>query len=135
MPPEATEPSADLDIFVYDPNGDFVASSNETAPPTDELIDILLPMDGTWSVFVHGFLTPGGDSDYHMWSWSVPLTPGGSLSVDAAPTSATIGTTETIDISWSGLTTGSIGDWYLGAVSHTGDVGLMGLTLVEVDNR
>jgi hypothetical protein len=34
-----------------------------------------------------------------------------------------------VDISWSGLAAGS----YLGAVSHTGDVGLMGLTLVEVE--
>jgi hypothetical protein len=35
-------------------------------------------------------------------------------------------------VSWSGATAGQ---WHLGAVSHTGDVGLMGLTLVEVDNR
>ena len=28
-----------------------------------------------------------------------------------------------------------IGAWYLGAVSHTGDTGLLGLTLVDVDNR
>ena len=27
------------------------------------------------------------------------------------------------------------GEWHLGAVSYTGDVGLMGLTLVDVDNR
>ena len=49
--------------------------------------------------------------------------------MDSAPTSASVGVTETIDISWSGL---SGGTEYLGAVSHTGDVGLMGLTLVEV---
>jgi hypothetical protein len=35
-------------------------------------------------------------------------------------------------VSWSGAT---LGEWHLGAVSHTGDVGLMGLTLVDVDNR
>ena len=54
------------------------------------------------------------------------------MSINSAPTSATIGATETIDISWSGATAGQ---WHLGAVSHTGDVGLMGLTLVDVDNR
>jgi subtilisin family serine protease len=133
MPPEATEASADLDIFVKDPNGAFVASSTRGA--TDELVDILLPMDGSWTVYVHGWSTPGGESDYDMWTWTVPLASGGSLSIDSAPTSATIATTGTIDISWSGLTSGSISDWYLGAVSHTGDSGLMGLTLVEVDNR
>jgi hypothetical protein len=99
------------------------------------LIDITLPMDGTWTVWVHGWSTPGGDSDYNMWTWAVPLTSGGSMSVDSAPTSATLGKTESIDISWIGLTSGSIGAWYLGAVSHTGDAGIMSLTLVDVDNR
>jgi subtilisin family serine protease len=130
MPPEATEAGADLDIFVYDPNGNFAASS--TSGGTNELIDLLLPMDGTWDVYVHGWLTPGGDSDYDMYTWDISATPGGSLTIDAAPTSATLGATEAIDLSWTGATTG---EWHLGAVSHTGDVGLMGLTLVNVDNR
>jgi hypothetical protein len=130
MPPEATEPNADLDIFVYDPNGDQAATS--TSGGTNELVDILLPMDGTWSVYVHGWSAPGGDSDYDMYTWAISATPGGSLTIDAAPTSATLGATEAIDLSWTGATTG---EWHLGAVSHTGDVGLMGLTLVNVDNR
>jgi hypothetical protein len=130
MPPEATEADADLDIFVYDPTGTLVASS--TSGGTDELVEILLPMDGTWSVFVHGWSTPGGDSDYDMYSWAISATPGGNMIVDSAPTSASIGTTETIDVSWTGATAS---EWHLGAVSHTGDVGLMGLTLVDVDNR
>ncbi len=133
MPPEATEPDADLDIFVQDPTGAIVASS--TSGGTDELIDIPLPMDGTWTVWVHGWSTPGGDSDYNMWTWAVPLASGGSLTVDAAPAAAVLGTTGTVQVSWSGAGTGTLSDWYLGAVSHTGDSGLMGLTLVEVDNR
>jgi hypothetical protein len=133
MPPEATEADADLDIYVYDPSNQLVASS--TAGATNELVDIQQPVDGMWSVYVHGWAAPGGDSDYDMWSWAVPLASGGSLVVDSAPASAMIGTIGTVDISWSGLTSGSIGDWYLGAVSHTGDVGLMGLTLVNIDNR
>jgi subtilisin family serine protease len=133
MPPEATEADADLDIFVFDPSNTLVATS--TAGGTDELIDISDPVDGTWSVYVHGWSAPGGDSDYNMWMWAVPLASGGSLSLDSAPTSATIGAVETITVSWTGLTSGSVGDWYLGAVSHTGDAGVMGLTLVNVDNR
>jgi hypothetical protein len=128
MPPEATEPDADLDIFVYDPNGVQVATS--TSGGTDELVDILEPMDGTWSVYVHGWSCPGGDSDYDMYTWAISMTPGGSLIIDAAPTSATLGAVETIDVSWTGATAG---EWHLGAVSHTGDVGFMGLTLVDVD--
>jgi subtilisin family serine protease len=130
LPPEAAEADSDLDVFVYDPNGDFYASS--TSGGTDEQIDILLPADGTWYVFVHGWAAPGGDSDYDMFTWAVSATPGGNLTIDSAPTSATLGATEAIDVSWTGAT---IGQWHLGAVSHTGDGGLMGLTLVEVDNR
>lgn len=133
IPPEGTEADADLDVYVYDPAGKLAASS--TKGGTDELVDIVLPMDGTWTVYVHGWAAPGGDSDYNMWSWQVPLATGGSLSVDSAPTAATISTVGTVNISWSGLGSGAIGDWYLGAVSHTGNAGLMGLTLVEVDNR
>ena len=54
------------------------------------------------------------------------------MTIDSAPASATLGLIDTIDLSWTGATAGV---WHLGAVSHTGDVGLMGLTWVEVDNR
>jgi len=130
LPPEAAEADSDLDVFVYDPDGDFYASS--TNGGTNEQIDILLPADGTWYVFVQGWSTPGGDSDYSMYTWAVSATPGGNLTIDSAPASATLGATEAVDLSWTGATAG---EWHLGAVSHTGDGGLMGLTLVEVDNR
>jgi hypothetical protein len=81
---------------------------------------------------VHGWACPGGDSDYDLYSWVISATPGGNLVIDSAPASATIGTTETIDVSWAGATAGQ---WHLGAVSHTGDVGLMGLTFIDIDNR
>ena len=130
IPPEATEPDADLDVYVFNPAGQLAASS--TAGGTNEQIDILLPADGTWYVFVHGWSAPGGDSDYTMYTWAISATPGGNLVIDSAPAAATIGATETINVSWTGATAGQ---WHLGAVSHTGDVGLMGLTLVNVDNR
>lgn len=130
MPPEATEAGADIDIFVEDPNGDIVAQS--TSPETDELIDITSPMDGTWTVWVHGWFAPGGSSDYDLYTWAISATPGGSLSIDSAPAAATLGATDTIDVSWTGATAGQ---WYLGAVSHNGDPGFMGLTLINVDNR
>jgi subtilisin family serine protease len=133
MPPEATEANADLDIYVTGPNGEEFSS---TAGATNELIDISDPADGTWQVYVHGWSSPGGDSDYDMWTWAVPdASGGGSLSITSAPTSATNATTGAVEAAWTGLGTGTIDDWYLGAVSHTGTDGLMGLTLVNVDNR
>jgi subtilisin family serine protease len=130
IPPEATEADADLDVYVFDPSGTLVASS--TKGGTDEQVDIDSPDDGTWTVWVHGWSTPGGDSDYTMYSWAISATPGGSLSIDAAPTSATLGQTGTVDLSWTGA---SLGQWFLGAVSHNQGGTVLGLTLVEVDNR
>ncbi|HSG42695.1 MAG TPA: S8 family serine peptidase [Anaerolineales bacterium] len=130
MPPESvTDPAIDLDIFVYDPNGVQVASS--TSGATNELIDIALPMDGTWSVFVHGWQTAGPSAAYNMYSWVVSATPGGNMTIDSAPASALIGSTAAVDVSWTGATAGQ---WHLGAVSHS-DGSLLGLTLVNVDNR
>jgi hypothetical protein len=45
-----------------------------------------------------------------------------------APTAATVGTA-TVDVDWAGL---AAGNKYLGAVSHSDGVGLLGLTLVSV---
>jgi hypothetical protein len=131
LPPDSVDdPDIDLDMFVFDPNGNEVA--NSTSGGTDELVDITNPMDGTWSVYIHGWQTVEPSADYTMYTWVISETPGGNLSVDSAPTSATIGATEPIDVSWSGATAG---EWHLGAVSHTGDVGVMGMTLIDVDNR
>ena len=130
IPPDATETNADLDVYVFDPGNHLVAQS--TLGGTDEEVTIENPADGAWTVYVHGWATPGGDSDYDMYSWVISATPGGNLSVDSAPTSATIGTTGTVDVSWSPATAGQ---WHLGAVSHSDSGGIFGLTLVEVDNH
>lgn len=131
MPPEAVaDPNIDIDIYVFDPDGNFAAAS--TNGGTDELIDITAPQDGAWSVYVHGWQTVGSSAAYDMYSWIISATPGGNLIIDSAPAAATIGQIGTVNISWNGATAGQ---WHLGAVSHTGDAGLMGLTLVNVDNR
>lgn len=131
IPPEAVASSdIDLDVFVADPTGAIVAAS--TLGGTDEVVDLVLPADGVWTVYVHGWQTVGASADYTLYAWVVSATPGGNLSVDSAPASAVIGTTGTIDVSWSGA---AAGEWHLGAVSHSDASGLIGLTLVEVDNR
>ena len=130
MPPEAVDDSdVDIDLFLLDPSGAVAASS--TNGGTDELIDVSSPADGTWTLYVHGWAAPGG-SDYDLYSWVVAATPGGNLSIDSAPTSATIGVTGTVEVSWTGATAG---EWHLGAVSHSDGAGMLGLTLIDVDNR
>jgi hypothetical protein len=129
IPPEATEVNADLDVFVYNPSNVLVAAS--TLGGTDEEVTIQSPANGAWKVYVHGWQAPGGDSDYTLYSWAVPNATGGSLVVTSAPTSATIGTTGTVNLSWTGA--GIL--WNLGAVSHKEGATVLGRTLVEVDNR
>ena len=90
------------------------------------------PADGTWSVYVHGWQTVGPSSPYSLYSWRISNTPGGNMSITSAPTSASLGATAAINIGWTGATAGQ---WHLGAVSHTGPTGRLGLTLVQVDNR
>jgi subtilisin family serine protease len=117
----------DIDLFLENSSGTIIAAS--TNGGTDELVELFLPADDTYTMVVHGWSVPNAPLPYTLHFWEVPLASGGSLSVDAAPASATAGTAGTVDVSWSGL---SAGTSYLGAVSHTGDAGLMGITLVEV---
>jgi subtilisin family serine protease len=134
LPPDGVaDPEIDLDVFVYDPSDTQVASS--TSGGTDELIDIYLPADGDWDVYVHGWYTVGSSADFDMYTWIVPGSTGGSLEIDnpdplSMPITTTIAGTQTIDVSWTGATSG----WYLGAVTHE-DGGYLGTTLISVDNR
>ena len=118
----------DIDLFLTDSSNTMVASS--TNGGTDELIEVVLPADDTYTLAVHGWSVPSAPLDYAVDTWTIPLaSPSGPLAVDGAPTSAELGATGTVTASWAGLTPGS----YLGAISHTGDAGLLGLTLVEVE--
>lgn len=131
MPPDATEAEADLDIFVIGPNGEQVATS--TSGGTDEEIQLDLPDDGTYQIWVHGWSAPGGDSPYDLYTWIVSATPGGNMAVNnQMPTTVSSGQTIDLDVSWTGATAGQ---WHLGAVSHSDGAGLLSLTLVDVDNR
>ena len=120
----------DIDLFLEDSSGAIIAAS--TNGGTDELIELVLPPDDDYTLAVHGWSVPNEPLAYAIDTWSVPLTPGGgSLAIDSAPGAAVNGTTGTVTASWSGLPDPGP---YLGAVSHSDGGGLLGLTLVAVDN-
>ncbi len=121
-----TDGQDDLDLYVFDPNGSFVGSSGGGS--SAERVDLLFPAPGVYIVAVHGFTTDGPDSNYTLFSWDFGLVDDRGNAVVDAPDSASIGDA-TINVSWSGLNAGSK---YLGAVSHTGPDGLLGLTLIDV---
>ena len=117
----------DIDLFLEDSSGNLVASS--TNGGTDELIELTMPADDTYTLVVHGWSVPSAPLPYTVSMWVVSQTPGGSLNIDSAPASAAVGTTGTVQVSWSGLAAGTD---YLGAVSHSDSSGVLGLTMVEV---
>jgi hypothetical protein len=117
----------DIDLYLEDSAGNIIASSTNAG--TDELIELTLPADDTYTLVVHGWLVPNAPLDYTLSTWIVPLTTGGSLVVDSAPAAAELGATGTVELSWSGLVGGAQS---FGAVSHSDETGLIGLTLVEV---
>ncbi len=124
------DPDVDLDVFLYDSVGEITSSTNGG---TDELIELVLPADDSYTLYVHGWQTLGVTQTYTFQTWDVPATPGtGPLTMTSSPASASLGDVGTIDLSWSGLLPGTE---YLGAVSHSDASGLIGLTLVGVNTN
>ncbi|MGD8852700.1 MAG: S8 family serine peptidase [Gammaproteobacteria bacterium] len=121
-----TDGNDDLDLYVFGPGGGFVGGSG-SGTSTEE-INVLSPAAGTYTIVVHGFQTDGPDANYTLFSWAVGGD-SGNMTV-TAPASATLGATETIDVAWTGLATGTK---HLGAVSHSDAGGLLGLTVVRID--
>ncbi|MBA3803165.1 MAG: S8 family serine peptidase, partial [Acidimicrobiia bacterium] len=126
-----TDGNDDVDLYVFDPEFNFVdASGGGTA---EEQVDIPNPETGEWTTLVHGWETDGDDANLTMFNWSVPADPAnddGSLAIESAPDSATVGETATIQYSWSGL---AADNKYLGAVSHNRGTEVLGLTVVAID--
>ncbi len=125
---DVPDPDVDLDLYLFNSAGELAASS--TAGSTAESIDVVLPPDDTWTLFVHGWQTGGADVGFTLRAFDVPATPStGAMVIDSAPTSVSVGEVGDVSASWTGLAADSE---YLGAVSHSNSGGLVGLTLVEI---
>ncbi|TDD25032.1 S8 family peptidase [Kribbella turkmenica] len=120
-------PVVDLDVYVYNSAGQEVASS--TNGSTDELVELRLPANDTYTVYVHGWQTLGVTQDYTLGSWNVPPATGGSLAITSEPEDAVIGESGTVSTAWSGL---AAGQEYFGVVAHNRDSEPLGLTVVHV---
>jgi hypothetical protein len=121
-----TTPGSDLDLEVR-LNGTLVgASGGGTA---EEEVNLVNPAAGTYEVRVIGFATPSPSSTFTLFSWVLGSAAAGNMTV-SAPTTAVLGTTGAIDLSFSGLTAGTK---YLGSVAYGGIAGLPDPTIVRVD--
>jgi subtilisin family serine protease len=115
----------DLDLCVFRGTALVGTSGGSTS---EEQVTLRDPTPAVYTVVVAPFATDGPDATFTLFRWT-PTTAVGNMTV-AAPTSATIGTTAAINLTFSGLTPDTK---YLGAVSYTGVPGGAPSTIVQVD--
>ena len=143
-----TDGNDDLDMYVYycppvflcvDQNNNvFIDNYSKIGQSggatSEERVDILLPAEGNYAVFIHGFETDnvagGPGSNYTLLGWAFGLVDDAGNMTATGPTSVTAGTTENITVNWSGLPQGTI---YLGGVSHNTPDGLVSITVISVE--
>jgi hypothetical protein len=111
---DSADDTADLDLYVFRA-GTFVAFSASGA--ADEQVTLTNPASGTYDVYVNGFATPGGSTNYGLSNFVVPAASAGNASVSPDPASVTIGVPVTLTASWTGLDTTK--RWF-GVVSYAG---------------
>lgn len=134
-----TDGNDDLDMYVYYcPDNDDLSCSeigNSGGPTSEEEFNVLFPGEGTYSIFVHGFETDGTDGnpgtvfDFVVWQLGLVDNPG-NMTV-AAPGTVTSGSTVDVTVDWNGLVFDTT---YLGAISHNTPEGLVGITVIEIEN-
>ncbi|MFT4264185.1 MAG: S8 family serine peptidase [Nocardioides sp.] len=116
----------DLDLYLLDASGDVVASS--TNGGTDELIELIDPAAGDYTLAVHGWQV-SGTHEFSIDDWVVPAGTG-SLTVASAPTTATVGGTGTVSLAWSGAPAGTS----YGILDHSDGSSQLATTVVKVTN-
>jgi len=118
-------PASDIDLYVYRGTTLVGASGGGTSA---EEVNLLNPAAGDYVVYVHGYGVPG-TATFRLFSWLLGSTPAGNMAVTAPP-AATLGVSGTINLTFSGLTSGTK---YLGSVAYSGTAGMPNPTIVRVD--
>jgi subtilisin family serine protease len=127
---ELTHPNnaVDLDMYLFRGNR---AIASSTSGGTDELLELRLPRNGVYTLYVHGWQTVATPREaYRLRSWQVPRRPRGTLRVMRDPRRAVITRTGQVRVGWRGVRPN--GPAYFGAVSHHRGRNVLGLTIVRV---
>jgi hypothetical protein len=122
-----TDGNDDLDLYVFDSNGDQVGGSGSGT--AEEEVNLVNPAADDYFVVVHGWQTDGPDSNYTLFSYLLDGNDAGNMAV-VAPATASLGATANVDVSFTGLTAGVK---YLGAVDFNDGTNVLDATLVRVD--
>lgn len=133
-----TDGNDDLDMYIYfcpESGGGCTEIGNSGGATSQEEFNVFLPGAGTYSVFVHGFatdnVTGGPGAIYNIAAWQIGINDNvGNMTV-SAPGTVSAGTTVDVQVDWTGLIANEI---YLGAVSHMTPEGLVGITVINIQN-
>ena len=131
---ELTDGNDDLDVYLFFcPNDACTQVAESGGFTSDEEINLILPQDGLYVAFVHGFETdqvsggPGANYSFFTWSFGVNDDVG-NLAV-VSPQDVVAGDRLELAVSWAGLDPDTR---YLGAISHDTPFGLYSLTIVNI---
>ena len=124
-----TDGNDDLDLYVFVGTTLVGVSAGGTSDEEINFVNPTGPTPVTVRVYIHGFATDGPDSNFTLFSWVLGSADAGNMGV-AAPASATLGTTGTINLTFTGLAPATK---YLGSVAYSGAAGMPNPTIVRVD--
>ena len=120
-------PGSDIDLYVFRGATQVGSSGSGTSA---ELVNLLNPAADSYTVYVHGWGTAGGNpSPFKLYTWLLGGTAAGNMTV-SAPAAAVTGATGAIGLSFSGLTPGTK---YLGSIAYAGSSNMPNPTIVRVD--
>jgi hypothetical protein len=119
-----TPSGTDLDVYVY-VGGTRVGQAADG--DSNEMVTLTNPPPGTYRVYVHGFSTNGPSADLTVFSWQLSSS-AGNMTVPG-PVSTTIGGAVPVNLSFTGLTSGT---WYLGQTVYNDGTSDIGTTIVNV---
>jgi subtilisin family serine protease len=124
---EDASAGSDIDLYVFRGTTQVGASTSGTSAEQVNLVD---PPADNYTVWIHGFATAGGTpSPFKLYHWLLGSTSAGNMAV-SAPAAAVTGASGTINLTFSGLASGTK---YLGSVAYAGIAGLPNPTIVRVD--
>lgn len=119
-------PGSDIDLYVY--RGTTLVGSSTTSTSA-EVVNLVNPVADNYTVYIHGWGLTANPSPFALHTWLLGSTDAANMTV-SAPASAVIGTTGTINLTFSGLAPATR---YLGSVAYSGTTGLPNPTIVRVD--
>jgi len=135
---EFTSGNDDLDLYVWECTAGCTLVGSSATGTSNESVDILFPREGAeafYVVDVHGWETEGPDTNFRLFLWDFGLVDDRGNMTVTAPAAATNGAVESINVMWPAANALNPGAKYLGAVSHSGPDGLLGLTLINISTE